>query len=478
MTIRAMFFDMGGTIERFWHTPEIRLQATPDLRRKLHAAGIDLKLNDRDLYELVSAGLERYHEWSIRTLEELPVARVWCEYIFPDQAVDTERLAAAAESLMVFIEMRYYHREMRPEVPQVLKSIRKMGLKMGLISNVCSQSQVPLSLKNYGLLDYFHPLVLSSQYGRRKPDPAIFHYAARLANVPTSECAYIGDRIARDVVGARKAGFRLALQIRHDFKHGEDDSGAEPDAVFTSMTELLALLKAEMNTGRQIETITSQPRVRAILFDAGDILYFRPARGRKFQAFLQALNLAEKKISEGRKNALKQQAYHGLISQAQFREGILDLYGVSDDTQRARGIQAMEEDDNNIQFFKGVRTTLKRLKQRGYLLGIITDTAMPIHVKLRWFENGGFGHVWDSIISSPDLGIQKPAPGIYAAALQQLGLSAAQAVFVGHDVDELEGARRVGMHTVAFNYGAAARADYYLSKFSDLLDLPIISSDQ
>jgi putative hydrolase of the HAD superfamily len=55
--------------------------------------------------------------------------------------------------------------------------------------------------------------VLSSQYGRRKPDPSIFFQAARLANLPTSACAYIGDKINRDVLGARRAGFRLALQI-------------------------------------------------------------------------------------------------------------------------------------------------------------------------------------------------------------------------------------------------------------------------
>ena len=69
--------------------------------------------------------------------------------------------------------------------------------------------------------------MLSSEYGRRKPDPAIFHYAARLAKVPTSECIYIGDRIARDVVGAKRAGFHMAIQIAHDFQHGEQDEGAQ-----------------------------------------------------------------------------------------------------------------------------------------------------------------------------------------------------------------------------------------------------------
>ncbi len=70
MTTRAHFFDVGGTIEMFWHTPELRMQTTPDLRRKLQDAGIDLPLGDPELYQVISSGLERYHIWSLETLEE------------------------------------------------------------------------------------------------------------------------------------------------------------------------------------------------------------------------------------------------------------------------------------------------------------------------------------------------------------------------------------------------------------------------
>jgi putative hydrolase of the HAD superfamily len=81
-----------------------------------------------------------------------------------------------------------------------------MGYKIGLISNVTSLGQVPLNLTQYAIKGYFNPIVLSIEYGRRKPDPAIFHYAARLANSPTSECVYIGDRVARDILGSKRTG--------------------------------------------------------------------------------------------------------------------------------------------------------------------------------------------------------------------------------------------------------------------------------
>ena len=475
MTIQAVFFDMGGTIETFGWTPELRFKATPGIRRLLSEAGTNFDSSDKALMERISSGLEAYHRVSLGTLEEWSPRRVWSEFILAGLPVDQEKLAEKAEEMMVYIETRYYSRALRSEVPEVLEAIKKKGLKIGLISNVNSLGQVPENLKRYGIREYFHPLVLSSEYGRRKPDPAIFHYAARMVSAPTSECLYIGDRIARDIVGARRAGFRLAVQIKHDFNHGEEDRGAKPDAVITKMTELLAILEAENKKPRF--RLDPARQVRALLFDAGDILYHRPHRDRKFQAFLAEVGRAGNEIPEGEKKRLRAQAFEGLISPGDYRHAVLRLYGVTDPVLVERGNQAVEEDENCIHFFKGVRQTLKALKNKGYMLGIITDTANPIHVKLNWFESGGIGHVWDSIISSQDLGIQKPAPEIYSAALQQLNLSACQTAFIGHDVEELNGAHVVGMKTIAFNYDRKASADFYIDQFSDLLKVPILSAN-
>jgi putative hydrolase of the HAD superfamily len=131
----------------------------------------------------------------------------------------------------------------------------------------------------------------------------------------------------------------------------------------------------------------------------------------------------------------------------------------------------LEDDDNKVQFFPGVQVTLKELKGNGYLLGIITDTANPISVKLSWFERGGFANVWDSIVSSQEIGVEKPDPKIYQAALDHLGLKPDQAVFVGHNPIELEGARAIGMTTIAFNQDPGAESDYSIIHFKDLLSL-------
>jgi putative hydrolase of the HAD superfamily len=464
---------MGGTIETYSYTPAQRLDATPGVQQLLHGAGIELNLSNDGLYKLISDGLSRYHAWRAQTMQELPTRRIWCDFILAGQPVDPEALASIAEALTLYLDTRYYQRALRPEVPAALQAIQQMGLKIGLISNIASLGQVPLNLEQYGIRSYFDPLVLSSEYGWRKPDPAIFHYAARLAEVPTSACLYVGDRIARDILGARKAGYGMAVQIRHDFDHGEADDGAVPDAIIDSMTELVEIVRSALACPPH--AVAAARQTQAILFDAGDVLYYRTGKGKKLAALLRELALDANNHSSAQKRKLKDLAYSGQIEQEAYREGMLRLAGMTDPQAIARGLQILDDEEKEVSFFEGVRETLLALKQRGYLLGIVTDTASHTAVKLNWLEKGGIAGLWDCFVSSKELKVRKPDPKMYCTALRQLGISPAQAIFVGHKAAELKGARAVGLRTVAFNHDRGAKADVFIDHFADLLDLPMIA---
>jgi FMN phosphatase YigB (HAD superfamily) len=265
------------------------------------------------------------------------------------------------------------------------------------------------------------------------------------------------------------------VQICHDFEHGEDDSGATPDAIIDQMTEILEILRVELDntTDSKAEKDIPSP-IRALLFDAGDILYYRQNCENKLAAFLEEIGLPYKELPLDKRTTLRDQAYQGLINYDQYQEAILRFCGLTRQDLIARGKHILDEEANNVQFFEGVPETLSSLKDAGYLLGIITDTALPVYVKLKWFERGGFGDVWDSIISSRELGVRKPNPRIYRIALRQLGVSANQAVFIGHKSSELDGAKTVGLKTIAFNYEEGVTADYYLCHFSNLLKVPLL----
>lgn len=476
MPVKTVFFDMGGTIDTYWYSPEMRLSVTPGLQKLLSSIGMDLHLSDVQLYELVTRGIARYHQWRLASLDELPPSRVWCDYILPDYPQYFPVLEGIAEELMVWLETHYYQRQMRPELPVVLEAIRKMGLKIGLISNVNSRGQVPYSLQSYGIMDYFNPIVLSSEYGRRKPDPSIFHYAARLSNTPTSECVYIGDRIARDVLGAKRSGYKLAVQIKHDFDHGEADEGATPDYVVNDMSEFLEILlmQSPQPVGSGPGRSAGIP-IRGVLFDADGVLYYRNDRGHELTSFLITMGIDVNRVPRAELQYFRHQASIGRMRYDEYKTAVLQLYGVTDPKMISRGIKISRDGNNDVGYFAGICETLETLKNKHLYLGIVTDTAQPLHIKLSKLERGGFGHLWDSVISSQEVGVCKPDPQIYLLALRQMGLQPSQAVFVGHKTAELEGARKTGLRTIAFNHDPDARADHYIENFSDLAKLSIFN---
>jgi putative hydrolase of the HAD superfamily len=260
MKIRAVFFDMGGTIDTHTYDRQIGVAATKRIRQLLSQGGVDFPCNNEQLYDLVNKGQTAYRRWREQTCIELPPERVWREFVFRAFALEPGQLRSVAEELAYTIDTCYYQRCMRPEVPGVLEILEGMGLKLGIISNIQSRGQVPGDLSRYGIKHFFDPVVLSCEFGRRKPDPSIFRHAAGLINVPEHECVHIGDRISRDVIGAKRAGFALSLQIRHEYKESPDPEVPKPDALLDTMSELPDVLNSFFSSGGETPAESPQRR--------------------------------------------------------------------------------------------------------------------------------------------------------------------------------------------------------------------------
>lgn len=242
MEIQAVFFDVGGTIDTHRYERDAGIAASSRIRTLLEQVGVSISLPDEQLYELIDRGQADYRRWREQTLVELSPERVWREFVLRDYPIRPEQLEASGEALAYTVDTCFYRRTLRPEIPAVLRELQRMGLKLGIISNIQSRGQVPGDLERYGIRSFFDPVVLSCEYGRRKPDPAIFRHAARLAGVPAAACVHIGDRVSRDILGARRAGFALALQIRHDYQETLEPPEPKPDAVLLSMETLPELI--------------------------------------------------------------------------------------------------------------------------------------------------------------------------------------------------------------------------------------------
>lgn len=243
------------------------------------------------------------------------------------------------------------------------------------------------------------------------------------------------------------------------------------------MNELLDVLEDKISRSAR-EVVTLRPakmEVKALLFDAGDLLYHRPRKGERLAAFLAELDLSPSSASRRERDELRALAMVGKIARQAYQVEVLRSYGIHRAGDLARGRRVLEEDDADVAFFDGVKETLLALKKRGLLLGVVTDTYHPTTVKLGWCEREGIGHVWDTFISSCEVGVHKPDPRIYRMALDELGIEPEEAAFVGHKASELQGAKAVGMTTVAFNYGEDVEADFYIERFNELLEVPALA---
>jgi len=235
------------------------------------------------------------------------------------------------------------------------------------------------------------------------------------------------------------------------------------------MLELIPLLEKELEKDRLFAKAEMNRKIKAIFFDAGDILYYRPEKQLNFNNFLKGKEYNPDPELGRKTKESRELAFQGKVDRHEYYRKTVELYGFTDEKLIQEGIDALDLDDNTVAIFDGVPETIKALKGQGYLLGIITDTALPYTIKLKWFEKEGFGHVWDIIVSSKDLGIRKPSPLLYEEALTQAGFRPEECVFVGHKATELEGAHNIGMNTVAFNYDKKAVADKYIDDFRELI---------
>ena len=94
----------------------------------------------------------------------------------------------------------------------------------------------------------------------------------------------------------------------------------------------------------------------------------------------------------------------------------------------------------------GAVETLRELRERGFRLGMISVCSED--VPMLW-EKTAFAGLFDSEVFSATCRLKKPDPEIYLLCLRELGVEAADALFVGDGADdELAGAERVGMRAV------------------------------
>ena len=86
---------------------------------------------------------------------------------------------------------------------------------------------------------------MSSVTGFRKPAPDIFRVALNQIQSRPEECVYVGDTVSRDIIGSKRAGFGVAIQIGSKLTK-EKDAGIkrefEPDYLVEDIYDVLPIV--------------------------------------------------------------------------------------------------------------------------------------------------------------------------------------------------------------------------------------------
>lgn len=207
--IHAIFFDIGGTLVDKITEGGRNLCAVEQIRDLL-----GLSSSAQELAEQVITGERDYKAWRQWTLAELTPEEKWSRFYLPEQP--GEVIARHARKLQYWWSEYKSKKTVAPETAEVLKQLHDRGYLLGTISHTS-----PVYLQEAGLADLFQVTIYAPDFGRRKPDPRLFREAARRAGVLPSECAYVGDRPSRDVLGPREAGIGMVVQLRRPGVHTE-----------------------------------------------------------------------------------------------------------------------------------------------------------------------------------------------------------------------------------------------------------------
>jgi putative hydrolase of the HAD superfamily len=241
MSASAILFDLYGTLIDI-ETDEERPQVWETLARYLGYQGLLVASG-----KLQAAFFERQQASlaaSPQPYPELDVLHLFAALLAELGYHATGELALQITRLYRTLSMVRF--ELFPDTLAGLQSLRGV-LRLGLVSDAQRAYLIP-ELDMVGIRPLFDAIVISSDYGYRKPDPRLFGTALRQLEVPASQALYVGDNLARDICGAHNAGLRAVL-LRDTGESQPEDLDCQPEMRCRMLDDLYQRLRSQEEIG-------------------------------------------------------------------------------------------------------------------------------------------------------------------------------------------------------------------------------------
>ena len=237
MEVGALLFDVNGTLIDI-ETDEWMEQAYRAIAHFLAYQGIALRRGDvRDLYfqimkEQFAASREVYPEFDVVSVWREVLRRNATDYT---RSLGVEKLRAMP--LFLAELQRGISRKRLVAFPQTQEILAELKTHYRLAVVSDAQSAYGLAeLRAVGLAGYFQSIIVSGDYGYRKPDPRLFQAALSELQVRPEEAIFVGNDRFRDVLGARQVGMKTILFCPNGPPVGPPET--EPDYLLYQYADL------------------------------------------------------------------------------------------------------------------------------------------------------------------------------------------------------------------------------------------------
>lgn len=211
--IKAVFFDLYGTLAGFKPSRhELQAQACADFDLEVTPKGILLGYAAADAYMSEQNAIS-----PVRLRDSREQDKFFANYerlVLRGDGIDVKDTLA----LKIFRRLNRVPYELSTfdDVVPTLQALRRLSLRLGLISNI-ARDIVKLT-KNLGLTCLLDITVTSTEIGVEKPHPKIFRAALAKVGANPEEALHVGDQPSSDVDGALGTGIRPVL-IDRDGTH-------------------------------------------------------------------------------------------------------------------------------------------------------------------------------------------------------------------------------------------------------------------
>lgn len=209
MDIRALLFDVNGTLIDI-ETDEGLEEIYRTIAHFLVYQGISMhRWEVRDLYFQI---MQQQRAKSTETFAEWDALEVWRELLHNIASDYTRSLPSAKrEQLPLFLTElhRSIARKRLRLYPQVQETLDLLHshYRLAVVSDAQSAYAVP-ELHAVGLLKYFNPIIVSGDYGYRKPDPRLIQKALDALQVRPEQAIFVGNDSYHDIFGAQQVGMK------------------------------------------------------------------------------------------------------------------------------------------------------------------------------------------------------------------------------------------------------------------------------